>query len=97
LLGWGILDSTLQAYRTAKAQEDGTSTSRWKTWAAVAGAFVSKTIKSLVSWEAAGLGFAFGKALVPIGTFPLGGILVGALVAAFVYSQLNKLLPDPPH
>jgi hypothetical protein len=96
LLGWGIIVSSRQAYQNAKAKEDGTSGSKWNTLAATVGAFVSKSVKSLISWEAAGLGFAFGKALIPIGAFPIGGILVGALVAALVYSQLNKLLPDPP-
>jgi hypothetical protein len=96
LLGWGILSNTYQAYQNAKAQEDGTHESKWQTWRATGAAFFGQAIKSLAAWEVAGLGFAVGKAIIPIGTFPIGGILVGALLASVVYRLLSKALPDPP-
>jgi hypothetical protein len=96
LLGWDILNNTARAYQNAKTQEDGSISSKWKTWQATGKVFLTQTFKSLVTWEVAGLGFALGKALIPIGTFPVGGILMGALLASVAYRLLSKTLPTPP-
>jgi hypothetical protein len=95
LLGWDILSNTYQAYQQAKTQEDGTIQSKWKTLHATGMAFLTQAFKSLVTWEVAGLGFAIGKALIPIGTFPVGGILMGALMAAVAYKVINKVFSAP--
>jgi hypothetical protein len=95
LLGWGILRNTYHAYQNAKTKKDGTPRSQWRTWWTTGTSFVAQTIKSLVAWEVAGLGFTVGKALLPLGTFPLGGILVGALLASVAYRLLSKAFPEP--
>jgi hypothetical protein len=41
-----------------------------------------------------GVGMAIGRALLPIGAFPLGGILIGALFATSAYKASGKLFPS---
>lgn len=94
LLGWGIWDTTRKVYQQAHQQEDGTWQSQCHTWVETAQAFAGQTIKSLTSWEAAGVGMAIGKALIPITWFPFGGILMGSLFGTGMYAILSKWLPD---
>ncbi len=95
LMGLGILQSTHQAYRNAKAREDGSWQSSMQTFLVAGQAFLAKTIKSLVCWEVAGMGFAFGKALLCVGAFPVGGILLGALLGVLACRGLEHWLPEP--
>ncbi len=94
-ISYGILSTTRQAYHNAKSREDGTFKSRLNTWKETGDAFIQKTAKSLASWELANVGMVLGKMLIPIGAFPLGGIVVGALMGTVAYSLLDKLCPEP--
>ncbi len=96
LMGWHVLRNTANVYCAAQTQEDGTTDSKLKTWDATATAFIGQAFKNLLCWEAASAGLAIGKALIPIGVFPIGGILVGALAATAMYTLLNRWIPDPP-
>lgn len=52
------------------------------------------SVRALATWELAGIGLAIGKAILPfaLGPIPLGGILVGALVAALSQKLLDPIL-----
>ncbi len=96
LMGWHVFRNTTNAYHAAQAEEDGTVEGRLKTWSATLAALMGQAFKNLVCWEAASLGLVIGKALIPVGAFPIGGILVGALAATAVYTLLSRWIPDPP-
>lgn len=95
MMGYGIFDSSRQAYKNAKAKEDGSWQSRVETWKETGEAFLGKLAKSFVSWECANKGLTLGRMLIPIGAFPIGGIVVGALMGTVAYSLLDKLFPEP--
>ncbi len=55
--------------------------------------FLKTGVKHLLSWQAAGLGFMFGRALLPaIGKLPIGGIITGTLAAISTGWALDKVL-----
>ena len=84
-MAFDVLKETHKAY-----QDAGTG--------AAAKTFILKAFKNLASWEAAMVGFTFGKALLPsIGFLPLGGILAGAAVSVGVSKLLNRVLPTNSH
>lgn len=96
----GVLSEGKAAYEQAKAEEDGSFGSKVATVAKTGFAMAKKFVKSAISWEAGGIGFAIGKALLPIalGGLPVGGILIGALVGAVAHLALEKISPSvkPP-
>jgi hypothetical protein len=63
---------------------------RLHTWGQTAKAFGEKALQSAGAWIAADIGLTFGRALIPIGPFPLGGILLGALIATLVAKGIEK-------
>lgn len=95
MMGYGIVSSSRQAYKNAKAKEDGSWQSRVETWKETGEAFLGKLAKSFASWECANVGLTLGRMLIPIGAFPIGGIVVGALMGTVAYSLLDKLFPEP--
>lgn len=101
IVGLGYIGTTIvkegkAAYEQAKAQEDGSFGSRLRTFASTGFAMAKQAVKSAASWEVGGLGFAIGKALLPvaIGGLPVGGILVGALAGALAHGLLEKVSPS---
>jgi hypothetical protein len=94
LVGASILKTGIKHYRYWKHKEDGSIASQWHTAYETGKATCQQAIQSFGSWEAAGIGMAIGQALIPIGAFPIGGILVGALFATTVYKALGKLFPS---
>lgn len=96
MLGFNVLKSTKETYDIAKAQEDGSLSSKARTLGLTAKTFAQKTLKNVVAWEVAGAAAAFGHALALPG---LGGILapiaIGALAGAGAIMLLNKLIKEP--
>lgn len=94
-MGYTVLSTSRKAYKMGKEKEDGTGKSRLDTWKETGIAFLSQLTKSVASWECANIGMALGKMLIPIGTFPIGGIIVGALMGTTAFSLLDRFLPSP--
>jgi hypothetical protein len=93
-MGYTVLSSSRKAYKVGKEKEDGSWASRLDTWQETGIAFLSQLTKSVASWECANIGMALGKMLIPIGTFPIGGIIVGALMGTVAFSILDRFLPS---
>jgi hypothetical protein len=81
------------AVDSVNSKEDGSVSSHWHTAYETGKAICQKVIQTLGSWEAAGIGMAIGRALIPVGAFPIGGILAGALFATTAYKAIGKLFP----
>jgi hypothetical protein len=94
LMGYDVLKHTADAYKHAKAQEDGTLKSKLNTYKEATKAFGKYTVRDGASWESAGVGAAIGRALIPIalGGVSLGGIAVGAAVGLGAQKVLNHVL-----
>ncbi|WP_303673426.1 hypothetical protein [Vampirovibrio chlorellavorus] len=90
LVGLDVFRHSRDAYKDAKAQGDGALGAA----AATATATGKYTLRSAVSWEAAGLGFSLGKALAPISIkgIPVGGVLAGALTGMLGQKTADKVL-----
>ncbi len=93
-VAYDIGKTTKDSYQQAKVQEDGSLKSRLNTYLTTGKTFAKKTTKNLILWEVVGAGMALGKALIPLGTFPIGGIITAAFCAAGASKVLDKLLPD---
>jgi hypothetical protein len=94
LIGFNIFRTSKAAYQQGKAQEDGSWKSRLHTYGQTAKAFGQTAIQSAGAWIAADIGMTVGKALIPIGSFPIGGILVGALAATLAAKGLKKCFAE---
>jgi hypothetical protein len=94
LVGFNILKTTQKAYQNSKTQEDGTFRSQLNTYYQTVKAFGQKTIQSAGSWIAADIGMTIGRALIPIGAFPLGGIIMGAFTATLAAKGIGKLFEE---
>jgi hypothetical protein len=92
--GASIVKTGIEHYRYWKQRENGSIASQWHTAYETGKALCQKAIQSFGSWEAAGIGMAIGRALIPVGAFPIGGILVGALFATTAYKAIGKLFPS---
>lgn len=94
LTGYDVLKHTRDAYRTAKAQEDGSFKSRLHTYKETGVAFTKYVIRDAATWEAAGFGAAIGRAVIPLalGGLPIGGIAIGALVGLAAQRVLDSAL-----
>lgn len=94
LMGFDVLKHTHDAYKLAKAKEDGSLRSKLHTLKETTTAFGKYTVRDGATWEAAGLGAAIGKAVIPIalGGVSLGGIAAGALVGLAAQKMLDKTL-----
>lgn len=92
-VGFKVARTARDSYRYWKAQEDGSIGSQWKTAYETVKTTGEKAIQSLASWEAAGVGFAVGEAILPICSVPIGGILIGACFATAAYKAFGKLFP----
>lgn len=103
LIGYDVLKHTSDAYKHAKAQENGSLKSKLNTYKEATVAFGKYTFRDGASWEAAGAGAAIGRALIPIALGPvsLGGIAVGAMVGLAAQKAMNHVLKtgeqDPIH
>ncbi len=95
LVGVDVFRHSRDAYKDAKAQGDGVV----GTTVATATATGKYSLRSAVSWEAAGLGFSLGKALAPISIkgVPVGGVLTGALTGMFGQKAADKVLKTGDH
>lgn len=94
LSGASVIKTGVQHYRYWKRREDGSIGSQWHTAYETSKAVCQKALQSFGSWEAASIGMAVGRALLPIGAIPIGGILVGALFATTAYKAIGKLFPS---
>lgn len=94
LIGYELIKTGFKQYKHWKNKEDGSISSKWHTAYKTGKAVCQKALQSLASWEAAGVGMAIGRALLPIGSIPVGGILVGALFATIAYKAIGKLFPS---
>lgn len=94
---WGILSKTQDAYRVAKSEEDGSFLSKLLTIGKTAYAFVTQSIKGLISWELGTIGFAIGMALIPVGGIPgfIAGAIGSGLFGAISYKLLSQVIADP--
>lgn len=101
ILGYDILSTTYDAYKDAKAQEDGSMGSRLNTVGKTAKTFALKTAKSAVLWELGSVGFTVGASLFCVGSgvglagviIPLaGGVATGALVATLAKKGIDATL-----
>ncbi len=94
LMGYDVMKHTSDAYKLAKAKEDGTFKSRLNTLKATGSAFTKYTLRDGATWEAAGMGAAIGRAVIPIalGGVSMGGIAVGALVGIGAQKLLDRAL-----
>lgn len=90
---FGIARTGLKHYRHWESKEDGSISSKWQTAYQTTKAVGEKSLQSLASWEAAGIGMAIGSALIPIAGIPIGGILMGAFFATTTYKIMGKLFP----
>ena len=99
LMGLDVLKHTREAYKQAKAKENGSILSQWSTAAETTKAFCKYSFRDGTSWEAAGVGAAIGKAIIPIalGGISLGGIAVGALAGVATEQVLDKVLNTGKH
>lgn len=95
LVGLDVFRHSRDTYKDAKVQGDGTLGAA----AATATATGKYTLRSAVSWEAAGLGFSLGKALAPISIkgVPVGGVLAGALTGMLGQKAADKVLKTGDH
>lgn len=81
-MGYDTLNKTKQSYQQFGVLE-GIKT------------FGKEALKNLAAWQAAGVGFMFGKALLPsIGKLPIGGILTGTIAAISTGVALDKVLKE---
>ncbi|MCE3235345.1 MAG: hypothetical protein K0Q50_1525 [Vampirovibrio sp.] len=94
LMGFDVLKHTHDAYKLAKAKEDGSIRSKLHTLKETTTAFGKYSVRDGATWEAAGIGAAIGKAVIPValGGVSLGGIAAGALVGLGVQRMLDKTL-----
>lgn len=107
LLGYGVFNSTKVAYQLAKAEEDGSMSSKLRTAGKTSQAFLTKAFKSAMAWEAGSIGFMLGAGLFCVGSgaatatlgatlIPLmGGVAMGALFGTMTNKALSYVLPDP--
>lgn len=95
LVGLDVFRHSRDAYKDAKAQGDGALGAA----TATATATGKYTLRSAVSWEAAGLGFSLGKTLAPISIkgVPVGGVLAGALTGMLGQKAADKVLKTGDH
>jgi hypothetical protein len=98
LMGFSVLDKTAKVYHHEKSQEDGSLGSQLNTLGKTAVTFASQGAKHLVSWEASGIGFALGAALVPVAGLvaPLAGIALGSVFSVVADALLDPIIPDDP-
>jgi hypothetical protein len=94
LLGYDALKHTHDAYLSAKAKEDGTFKSKLNTYKETAVAFGKYAFRNIATWEAAGVGAAIGRAVVPLALGPvsLGGIAVGTVVGIAAQKALDHTM-----
>lgn len=94
LVGYDVLKNTRDTYKDAKAREDGSLSGELNTAKETATAFGKYTLRDGASWEAAGIGGAIGKALIPVNFkgVPVGGVLFGALGAVSAQKGMNHVL-----
>lgn len=94
LMGFDVLKHTNDAYKMAKAKEDGSIGSKLHTLKETSTAFGKYVVRDGGTWEAAGIGAAIGKAVIPmaLGGVSLGGIAAGALVGLAAQRMLDKTL-----
>lgn len=91
--GASVVKTGVQHYRHWHEKEDGSFSSRCQTAYETLKATSQKAIQAFASWEAASVGMTVGRALLPIGSIPIGGILIGALFATTVYKAVGNLFP----
>ena len=82
LMAFDVFKGAKNTYDAYSAQEDGSAGSKMQTYLETGKTVVKKTLKNAVAWEAAGMGFAVGSALLPVAG-PVG-MLAG----------MDKILPD---
>lgn len=92
ITGFSVLKQTKEAYQTEKRQEDGSWQSRLRTYTQTLDTLIRKAVQSAGAWVAADVGMTIGRALIPIGSFPIGGILFGALSATLAAKGIEKCL-----
>jgi len=99
VLGYDVIKHTYQAYKTNKAQEDGSFKSKLHTYKEASKAFGKYFTRDGTSWEVAGLGAAVGKAILPlaIGGVSVGGVVIGALAGLLAEKGMDKLLHTGKH
>lgn len=99
LVGYDLFRNTRDTYKDASARENGAGGSRADTIKESATAFGKYAVRDGVTWEAAGVGNAIGKALMPV-TFrgvPIGGVLFGALGGVTAQKGMNRVLKTGDH
>ncbi len=98
-MGLDVIKHTSEAYKQAKAQEHGSILGQWRTALETTKAFCKYTVRDGTSWEAAGVGAAIGKAILPIalGGISLGGIAIGALAGVATEKVLDKVMNTGKH
>jgi hypothetical protein len=91
LMGYDVVKHGYDAYQNAKAKEDGSFKSKLNTYKETAVALGKYTFRDGATWEAAGVGAAIGRAVLPLALGPvsLGGIAVGALVGLAAQKGLD--------
>jgi hypothetical protein len=94
LMGYDVVKHTYDAYQNAKAKEDGSFKSKLNTYKEAAVAMGKYTFRDGATWEAAGVGAAIGRAVLPLALGPvsLGGIAVGALVGLAAQKALDSAM-----
>lgn len=94
LMGFDVFKHTNDAYKLAKAKEDGSLKGTLNTFKESGKAFGKYTFRDGATWEAAAVGAAVGKAVIPValGSVSLGGVAVGALVGIGAQKMLDKAL-----
>lgn len=94
LVGYDVLKNTTATYKDAKAREDGSFSGKLNTAKETTVAFGKYGARDATSWEAASVGGAIGKAVMPISIkgVPIGGVLFGALGGVLGQKTMNHVL-----
>lgn len=95
VLGWDVAKNVKQTHDGASAEGKGAEHTTFETIKAA----IKYILRAGLLWELAGIGMAFGKALLPIAfkSIPIGGILMGALFGAFGQTLLDPILGTGDH
>lgn len=94
LVGYDLIKNTRDTYKDAKTKEDGSFGSKLNTAKETSVAFGKYSLRDGTSWEAASIGGAIGKALMPVSIkgVPVGGVLFGAMGGVAAQKGMNQVL-----